>query len=80
MSLIGLAAVLAASTARSIDASETGFPFRTSPASRAKSGVGATAPRPNRTDSKFYFRESSTTDAPAPTTAMSISFRGMNLR
>src|SRR5271157_5781381 len=78
MSLIGEATFLANSPARSKVLSVAGFPASHWLASAAKSGVGATAARPIRACSIVVPSALSLTHDPAPATAMSISFRGMN--
>ena len=42
-----------------------------------RSGLGATAASATRAETHFFFAASSSTDTPAPTTAMSISLRGI---
>ena len=44
-----------------------------------KIGVGPTEARETLTDSKFFLFELRVTETPVPTTAISISFLGINL-
>src|SRR5262249_49065956 len=80
MSLIGFAAALAIVEARSISASLNAPSTNTAPASGTYSGVGATAANAIRAAVQRDRLSSSVTDTPAPTTAMSISLRGINRR
>ena len=77
MSVIGRAAAIAASAERTSAASSSDDPTRACAAASATITVGPTAPSAMRAD--VQRSPSSVTDAPTPTTAMSISLRGMNL-
>src|SRR6185437_10839112 len=78
ISVIGLAALRAASAAAAMPASFTGLPASPSPASRTNSCVGATEASAMRAERNVPF--SRTTSTPAPATAISISLRGMKRR
>jgi hypothetical protein len=76
MSLIGFAAAVARSAAICTDSAFAGFPSSAAPASVTKTGVGATDARATRT--AWNLPSMTSTEAPTPATAMSISLRGMN--
>ena len=76
ISVIGLAASLAMPDAIRTVSSVAGFPATALPASSTNRGVGATDASVTLADAMLPL--SRTTDTPAPATAMSISFLGMN--
>ena len=77
MSVIGFAASRAASAAAWMFSADGALPSRAAAAPATSSGIGATAAR--ATLAELTVPLFNCTETPAPATAMSISFRGMNL-
>ena len=79
LSSMGLQAALAADARLASASSSTFVPISALAPSSTRSGVGATAPRPSLAWVQTP-ASSSVSATPAPTTAMSISVRGMKRR